>query len=117
MLTFKRGVKMQGACPEIVIAMFVFDQIVEEMIREKLIKKQVTRITSIVEGKHSYTSLHYIGHAFDGGLLDRGALGLGLALPPNEIAVKRLKAALTDEFDVILEGNHFHIEFQPKRRK
>jgi hypothetical protein len=27
---------------------------------------------------------------------------------------KDLQEALTDEFDVVLEKDHFHIEFQPK---
>ena len=33
---------------------------------------------------------------------------------PSQI-VKNLKESLTDEFDVVLESDHIHIEFQPKR--
>ena len=66
-------------------------------------------VTSVTDGTHSRASLHYVGFAFD--LRTRH-------IPLDELPLiqKDLQEALTDEFDVVLESNHFHIEFQPKRQ-
>jgi hypothetical protein len=61
-------------------------------------------ITSVVEGEHKRASLHYTGCAAD---LRRPAIGA-------ETLVARLTAALGDDFDVIFESDHIHVEFQPK---
>lgn len=61
-------------------------------------------LTSGSEGKHSAGSLHYAGLAID-------------LRPPETNRDKilvNLRLRLGDEFDVVDEGNHFHIEYQPK---
>jgi hypothetical protein len=63
-------------------------------------------VTAITDSVHSPGSLHYVGYAAD------------LGLPPADkiqIVVARLKEALGDEWDVLYEINHIHIEFQPKK--
>ena len=63
-------------------------------------------ITSGVEGKHMPGSLHYVGKAFD--------FRIRHVQPDCRIELTAaLQAALGDEFDVILEEDHIHIEFQP----
>lgn len=52
-------------------------------------------------------SLHKIGQAFDLGIW-------GLNYEDLKKMEDGLKKALGVEFDVILEKDHFHIEFQPK---
>lgn len=61
-------------------------------------------VTSIMEGTHSRASLHYTGVAAD------------LRLPPSRAVelVAALQAALGEDFDVVLEADHIHVEFQPK---
>lgn len=62
-------------------------------------------LTSAIEGTHKRASLHYMGAGGD------------LRLPPPvlvEQAVKEAKEALGDDYDVVLEGDHIHTEFQPK---
>lgn len=61
-------------------------------------------ITSTYEGTHSPSSFHYVNRAVD------------LRLPPaamREQIVSGLKSALPG-FDVVLESNHIHVEYDPK---
>ena len=69
-------------------------------------------ITSTTEGTHSAGSLHYAGQAVD------------IALPgahnmhahPNAISkvAKRLREMLGKDYDVVLEKDHIHVEYDPK---
>lgn len=63
-------------------------------------------ITSVVEGKHSATSLHYAGCAFDCRIRD--------VSNPRHLSVE-IKNRLTGDYDVILESSHIHIEYQPRQ--
>lgn len=67
-------------------------------------------LTSMCDGKHSETSLHNAGAAVDMRSRD-------LASDAKVEAVKQLKAALGRDYDVILEVDHVHVEFQPRYRK
>jgi len=61
-------------------------------------------ITSTYEGSHGEGSLHYDDNAYD------------LRKPRDyakEIEMK-LRGALGPSFDVVLEGDHIHIEYDPK---
>jgi hypothetical protein len=62
--------------------------------------------TAGVDSKHMPGSLHYVGLAVDIG-------------PPatnvKTVLLADLRLALGDDFDVVEEGDHVHIEFQPKR--
>ena len=64
-------------------------------------------ITSALDSEHSATSLHYTGCAVDLRIRDIDPTTLRLI-------VRDIKTALPDDFDVILEHNHIHIEFQPR---
>lgn len=60
-------------------------------------------VTSTFEGTHSPGSLHYGNNAVD------------LRLPTNGTAmITKLKEALGPKFDVVLEGDHIHVEYDPK---
>lgn len=65
-------------------------------------------ITSINDGKHSGSSLHYSGCAFDcrTSYFDTNTI---------KSVVSDIKDHLNKDFDVILEGDHIHVEFQPRR--
>jgi hypothetical protein len=64
-------------------------------------------ITSGTEGQHKSGSLHYKGHAAD---IRRRNF-------PSEAAVRQFMAALKSElgedYDVILEADHIHCEYDP----
>jgi hypothetical protein len=61
-------------------------------------------ITCGTDGKHRTGSLHYIGHAVD---IRRSSL------KDAELTVGKFRNVLGDDFDVILEPTHIHVEFQP----
>jgi hypothetical protein len=65
-------------------------------------------VTSGIEGSHSRASLHYAGAAIDLRVRDVN----GNDLP--RLAAK-LKQRLGDDFDVLLESDHIHVEWQPKK--
>ena len=59
-------------------------------------------ITSTLEDSHSIGSLHPYGLAVD------------LELPPNpKQCCAELRIALGNSYDVILEGDHVHVEYDP----
>ena len=100
MIFLKDGVSINGVKPEIVFAMNVVEQIYRNY-------EVGLTITSINDSKHGYGSLHYIGYAFDCRIYNLE----GVDVQP---VVKEIKEALNADFDVLLEKDHIHIEFQPK---
>ena len=100
-MKLKPGVKVGGISPEIMVALMVaHDACVNEGV--ELV------ITSVTDGVHGEHSLHYHGKAID--------------LRTRDIAPPvrgKLRATIADnlgaEFDVVLETDHLHIEFDPPR--
>jgi hypothetical protein len=96
----KPGVKLCGVSPEIVLALQVCETIYRQFGYE-------LTVTSIRDGKHKNNSLHYVGKAVD--LRTRN-----VDSDMREKLRVALQAALGAEFDVILEKDHFHCEFDVK---
>jgi hypothetical protein len=74
--------------------------------------------------RHSFTSLHYAGCAVDVRLWNEIEHGRGKVPSPEEqVAALKIEAATycsihkipPNWIEVILEGTHIHIEYQPKR--
>jgi len=61
-------------------------------------------ITSTYEGNHGAGSLHYGNDAVD----------VGLAKANSRKIYMAIKEDLGSSFDVVLEGDHIHIEYDPK---
>lgn len=100
-MKLKPSVKIMGISPELVVGLMavqkVFDTFGIEMV-----------ITSVTDSKHSSTSLHYSGNAAD--IRTRNIATRDLMAVRTHIA-----NALPNDFDVILETDHIHLEFQPRR--
>ena len=101
MLSLKPGVRITGIRPEILFAVVAVERAYAEAGFD-------TMVTSCLEGQHSSGSFHYAGAAAD--------------LRTNQVPtdrlqplVEKIRVALGGDFDVILEADHLHIEFQPKR--
>lgn len=100
-MKLKPGVRVLGMRPELVLALTIV-----RAVYEAHGAGASCTITSVVEGTHTRASLHYTGCAAD------------LRRPPQAglaaVIVEAAKAALGDDYDVILEADHIHLEFQPK---
>ena len=68
-------------------------------------------ITSTTEGTHSPGSLHYAGQAVDVAL--PGTHGMTSTASPQDIA-KALRSLLGPNYDVVVERDHIHVEYDPK---
>jgi len=102
MIRYKPGVKVKGIQPEIVLAI----QVAYSGYRDMYQSGDMV-VTSVMDGVHSANSLHYKGLAVDLRTRD-------MHLGDLERWVGGIKECLTDEYDVVLERNHIHIEYQPK---
>ena len=94
------SVSLDGAKAPILHAMAVAEPIME--------KWGAFTVTSVRDGKHSARSLHYVGLAMDVRIwaLKEDA--------DKTQAITELKAALGPDYDVVLEADHIHVEFDPK---
>ena len=97
----KGGARIFGIRSELVLALFICEQVYQAFNAEVV-------LTSVIDGKHSKGSFHYNGLGVD---LRTKNLNKGDA--PK--VVSQIKERLGDDFDVVLEGNHIHLEFQPKQ--
>ena len=68
-------------------------------------------ITSGDEGTHSPSSLHYAGQAVDIAL--PGTHGMAQKATAAEV-VSKLRKELGPNYDVVLERDHIHVEYDPK---
>ena len=101
-MRLKQGVKLEGIKPETVLAAYVVDEIYRDHGRPEGVT-----ITSICDGKHSPNSKHYDGHAID-------TRTRYFNRSKQKELTQDIAQALGDEFDVILERDHIHIEHDPK---
>lgn len=91
------GVSIAGIQPELVLSLFMADAIF-------LRHGHPMVITSVQDGEHMHGSLHYVGAAADARKPESGA----------ESLTATLARELGENYDVILEDDHIHWEFQPK---
>ena len=101
MLFLKAGVRIAGMRPEILLA---------AVAAERCTKKRGTtsRSRPAWTATHMAGSLHYAGAAIDVRTRD-------IALADVQKLIARIKTCLGDDFDVMLEVDHVHIEFQQKQ--
>ncbi len=102
------SVSLVGVCPQIVFALAVATRIYEAHGVELV-------ITSCNDATHSETSLHYDGRAVD---LRTRNLEPDSSHPyrrPAPVA-REIGERLGRDFDVVLESDHIHLEWQPRRR-
>lgn len=100
-MKLKRGVKLNGVKPELLFGLVICDTKMAELGFECI-------VTSVCDGVHSSGSLHYAGYA-----CDLRISHIKSEQPQFVAAV--LSDSLGDEFDVVLEKDHIHLEFQPKK--
>lgn len=102
-IVFKSGVSMKYIHPKIGHAIDIAKHVWELQDIDECV------VTSLNDSKHSVTSLHYAGCAVDLRIWN-------VPESKRDAITVMLKARLRNEYDVINEGDHYHIEWQPKRR-
>ena len=101
MLEIKKGVNLQGIKPEILLAAIAADSIFATYHLPCV-------ITSALDGKHSEKSLHYKGLAID--LRTKHIPSAGTL----DAIVEAIRRSLGLQYDVVLESDHIHVEYDPK---
>lgn len=97
-MKLKQGVDLYGIRPELVAVFPIIEGICQKHGQELV-------ITSAGDGKHSRTSLHYVGYAID----------IRTRFWDREEALeitRELHQQLSQDYDSVFEGNHIHIEYQ-----
>ncbi len=99
-MILKKGVKLLGMTPQIALAIGVVDSVYREHGKDLV-------VTSVTDGRHGSGSLHYKGLALDcrTRFFDRET-----AL----IVTDQCKKRLGGEFDIVLEDDHLHVEWDPQ---
>ena len=97
MIAIKPGVRLHGIRPEIVLALLIINGLYTSV-------SETVFVTSVIDGSHMRTSLHYVGAAID----------VRLPLDNPEEMRDRIRNALGFDYDVVLEKGHIHVEWQPK---
>lgn len=103
MIHFKSTVDFRILQPQTVLAIMVADQ----QLPSPALSTFITSICDDAPGRLP-TSLHKTGFAIDIRLLATDSL--------NQAWVANIKRILDHDYDVILEKDHIHIEFQPKNK-
>ena len=101
-MQLKEGVHPHGIEPELVLGLTIANSVWRDLKLPDLV------VTSLLDGAHSSTSLHYAGAAAD--LRTNN-------LEPAELATAaaELKRRLGRHYDVLIEVDHIHLEYQPRR--
>ena len=109
-MTLKQGVKIEGIKPECIVGLMIVDRYFAE-------HKVDFVVTSVKDGKHGENSLHYGGYAFDARLRHLDGNTGDISSEDKVLAMmyaKDLKERMGGLFDVVVEGDHFHFEYDPK---
>lgn len=104
MLILKQGVRLVGLTPQILVAVIVANEVYGEYRLECV-------ITSGSDGKHGVNSLHNkdgICNAVD-------CRTRHILVETNKKEIRdKIKERLGENYDVVLEKDHIHIEYDPE---
>ncbi len=97
---FKAGVQHHNMADELTRHYHKIDDIHRYWVKREAV------ITSARDGQHKSNSLHYQGKAIDLRISD---------MPPGRErdVVRELQRALGSDFDIVLESDHIHLEYDP----
>ena len=100
----KHGVDLRGIQPQMAVAYSIAASVYSMKAGARCV------ITSCSDGRHGPNSLHYKGMALDLRTSN---------LRPDQVhpVYITLKEALGEQFDVVLEDDHIHLEFDVKEKE
>ena len=100
-MLLKLGANITNLCPELREKLYEIDRVFH------LFTDREAVITSGNDGQHMQNSLHYADRAID-------LRTWFIPTKTRKLLVNELKDRLGKNFDVVDEGNHIHIEYDPK---
>jgi len=112
------NVKLEKASPQILLGMTIMDCVLD-----RLFGGRELTVTSCGDGTHGKGSLHYpdkvtgLVNAFDARIKDLDGNDMDLSVADKSTAqeiVKALKERMEAQYDIVLESDHIHIEYDPK---
>lgn len=99
-MKIKSGVRILGICPEVLLAASIAESVYLKYSAE-------ATITAGIDSKHSRASMHYAGRAID--------LRINNVKQDQWSHLRQdLADSLGADFDVLLESDHIHVEYEPK---
>jgi hypothetical protein len=104
------SISLQNLQPQVVFALQLVGPVYEGAIESN----EEGVITSVNDNIHSVASLHNSGNAVDLRIRDPYTGILYFSDPAY--VVEEMQVKLNSDFDVILEKDHIHLEYQPKRK-
>lgn len=109
-MRIKKGVRLNDLSPQVVVAVQIAEYCYEKYAHWNGIIEYDNElvVTSVNDSRHSLTSLHHIGHAVD--------LRTQNVTNPEKVR-REISDRLGLHFDVLLEVDHMHIEYQPRGRR
>jgi uncharacterized protein YcbK (DUF882 family) len=99
-MEFAPGCQIQGMTPELLAGLMICDEVYRSW-------STIMVVVHVKDGQHMRASLHYSGNAAD---IRTSTLPEGKV---KDVA-QEIAEALGGEYDVVLESDHLHIEYQPK---
>lgn len=103
------SISLVGVTPQVFFALNIIEDVMRYHKNEKYYDLIITS-GSEASARHSVTSLHYSGNAVDVRCRDFTA--------SEKVKIRySVNDRLGIDFDFILENDHFHLEYQPKRRE
>ena len=107
-MEIKPGVKLLGIRPELLIGADVVESVFKSYGLEAV-------VTSAIDGKHKRASAHYSGRALDFRIRNiSGYAEEGNAARDVQAIFQKIRQKAGENFDVVLESNHIHFEYDPK---
>ena len=94
------NVRVQGIRPELLVGLMIVSDLCWAY-------GIAAVVTSIVDGLHMRNSLHYSGAGVDFEIGDA---------PNRSVFASELRGRLGRDYDVVDEGDHIHVEYQPHER-
>ncbi len=99
-MRLKSSVKLEGLQPQILLAVMVANEVYRQHGKELV-------ITSCNDSRHGENSIHYKGNAVD-------IRTLYFEYQEKLEVYREIGKRLTADFDVVVESDHIHIEYDPK---
>jgi len=98
MIKFKDGVPLSGLQPDMLYCIDTCNDVFKQFGHDLI-------VTSTTDGTHMLNSKHYVGYAIDLRIWHLEGL--------ESIIRVELEDALGTNYDVVLESDHIHVEFDP----